>query len=596
ASVVVANPAYGTDEAAYEQYAAHLLLEGLNPYAHSLLPALRQFQVPIQYATYTTSGGVVSTLGYPALPVLLVIPFVWLTGGVQAVPLANVTALVATMVVTFFVLPRRFRALAVLAVVGLPILFGYAVAGVNVIMAVPFLVVVAWRYTETGAGGRLGRRGIAQAVCLGLAVSIQQTAWFVAPFVLVAIWAARRRELDRAGAARVLGRYTAIAGATFLAVNAWFIAAGPGLWLKGVLEPLLQHAIPYGQGLIDLPVFAGIGGGDLALYTLGAVALLAGLLVCFWAFFDALWRCAFILPSLALFFPTRSLAEYWMTLVAVWVVSVFALAPLPRGAVSGTNWGRGAWRHGRLVLGVLAFLPGAGLVGLAVGSRSPLAMDVVGIRTNGQFQRVWELRVEVTNRSGNPLAPHFATNSSGQMTPFWHRLSGPAILGPHRSAGYRLAAPNVGSMPGITQPFQLDAVTNRPGTVSVTGNITTEPYSAQIYQAEVNRVLAVGSGTDLTVELRSPLGGRVHKAGVTVELGQIIYGQSQLVPAEARIDGAPEGQSPVRQTTNAQGEATFRITDSSPQGQPVYFQAWAVSRTGYPFGYSEVVDILWSRR
>lgn len=594
-SVVVANPAYGTDEAAYEQFAANLVLGGLNPYAHNLLPALRQFQVPIQYATYTTSGGVVSTLGYPALPVLLVIPFIWLTGGVQAVPLANITALVAAMVITFFVLPRRFRVLAVLSVVGLPILFGYAVAGANVILAVPFLVVVAWRFTETGAGGRLGRRGVVQAVCLGLAVSVQQTAWFVAPFVLVAIWASRRKELDRATAARALGRYAGIALGTFLTVNAGFIAADPELWLKGVLEPLIQHAIPYGQGLIDLPVFAGVGGGDLGLYTLGAVALLTGLLVCFWISFDSLWRCAFILPSLALFFPTRSLAEYWMTLVAVWMVSVFARAPLPRAAPSGRNPGRGSWRHRRLALGVLAFLPGTGLVSLAVANSSPLAMDVIGIRTNGQFQRVWELSVEVTNRSASPLTPHFATNSSGQMTPFWHRLAGPATLGAHRSAKYRLAAPNVGSMPGITQPFQLDAVTNRPGTVSVTKNITTEPYAAQIYQAEVNPVLPAGSSTVLTVELRSPLGGRVHKAGVTVALGQIIYGQSQLVPAEARIDGAPEGQSPVQQITNTQGEATFRVADSSPQGQPIYFQAWVVSNAGYPFGYSEVVDALWSR-
>ena len=594
ASVVVANPAYGTDEAAYEQYAAHLLLDGFNPYAHNLLPALRQFQVPIQYATYTTSGGVVSTLGYPALPVLLVVPFIWLTGGVQAVPVANISFLVAAMVLTFFFLPRRFRSLAVVVVAGLPILFGYAVAGVNVILAVPFLLVVAWRFTETGAGGHLGRRGVAQAVCLGLAVSVQQVAWFLVPFVLVAIWASRRGE-DRRASAGVIARYVGIAAATFFVVNAGFIAAGPGAWAKGVLGPLLQHAIPYGQGLIDLPVFFGAGGGDLALYTLGAVAVLLGLLVCFATYYAALWRCAFILPSLALFFPTRSLAEYWMTLVAVWVVSLFALPPQHRPELARTTRLRsGGRRRLRVGLVLVAFLPGAALLGLAVADTSPLAMAVVGIRTNGQFQRVWELRVRVTNRSTGSLEPHFATNSSGQMTPFWHRLSGPAVLGAHRSARYLLAAPNVGSMPGITQPFELDAVTNKPETISVTKNITTEPYSAWIYQADVNRVLPPGAVSDLTVQLRTPLGGRVRKAGVTVELGQVIYGQSQLVAGEARIDGAPEGQSPVRAVTNARGEAIFSVSDSSPQGQPIYFQAWTVSKGGYPFGYSEIVDVLWS--
>ncbi|MFC0082294.1 hypothetical protein ACFFRE_09080 [Aciditerrimonas ferrireducens] len=595
ASAVAANPAYGTDEAAYEQYAASLLLRGVDPYGRSLLPALRLFQVPIQYATYTTSGGVVSSLGYPALPVLLIVPFIWLTGGVQSVQVANVTALAVAMVVAFFVLPRRYRTLAVLGVVGLPILFGYAVAGVNVILAVPFLVVVAWRFTETGVGGRLGRRGMVQAVCLGLAVSVQQIAWFVAPFVLVALWAARRREgLDRGDSARVLGRYAGIAAGTFFAVNAWFVAAGPLLWLKGVLGPLVQHAIPYGQGLIDLPVFAGVGGGNLSLYTFGAVALLGGLLACFGMFFGILWRAAFILPSLALFFPTRSLAEYWMTLVLVWVVAVFAAPPsaaFPRGVGAAVG---GGWRRWRPVLAVLAFLPGAGLLGAAVASPSPLAMTVVSVRTNGQFQRVWELVVKVVNRSDVPLSPHFATNSIGQMTPFWHRLEGPAVLGPHRSARYLIAAPNVGSMPGITEPFQLDALTSRPETISVTRRITTEPYSAWIYQADVNRILPAGSAATLTVELRSPLGGLVRRAGVRIELGQIIYGQSQLIPAEASIDGAPEGQSPVERTTGPDGKATFRVVDSSPQGRPVYFQAWVVSKAGYPFGYSEIVDVLWS--
>ena len=123
-----------------------------------------------------------------------------------------------------------------------------------------------------------------------------------------------------------------------------------------------------------------------------------------------------------------------------------------------------------------------------------------------------------------------------------------------------------------------------------------EPFICTIVPNHVDRVVGPGRSVKLSVRLRSPFGALVHRRGVRVELGQIIYGQSQLVPAEARIDGAPEGQTPVRQTTNARGVATFRITDSSPQGQPIYFQAWGISKAGYPFGYSEVVDVLWSGR
>jgi hypothetical protein len=597
-SVVAANPAYGTDEAAFEQYAATLLMHGGNPYAHSLLPALREFQVPIQYATYTTSGGVVATLGYPALPVLFVVPFVWLTGGVQAVPVADVTALALAMVTTFLVLPRRFRALSVVVVVALPILFGYSVAGVNAILALPLLAVVAWRFTETGAGGRLGGRGALQAVCFGLALSVQQIVWFLAPFVVVAIWVCRRHELGASRAAGVLGRYLGLAAVAFGAVNAGFVAANPSAWLHGIAGPLLQHAIPYGQGLIDLPVFAGIGGGDLGLYTVGALALLVGLLVCYRLYFTRLWRCAFILPSLALFFPTRSLAEYWATLVSVWIVSVFA-GPPPRPGQPAEAGRSGLSRllrrpWARTGVAAAAFLPGALVIGAALMSASPLSMRILRIGTNGQFQRVWELTVRVRNHGSQPLRPHFAMNSSGQMTPFWHRLAGPATLAPGASATYLLAAPNVGSMPGITEPFQLDAVTSSPESISVTRNVTTDPYATWIYQSDVNRVLPFGRSTRLTVQLRSPLGSRVERAGVRVELGQIIYAEGALIPGEARINGDPEGRSPVALLTNRAGEATFTVTDISNQHFPLYFQAWAVGPGGYPFGYSEVVDVLWA--
>lgn len=596
-STLIMNPAYGTDEAAYEQYAAQLLLHRIDPYGANLLPALRQFQVPIQYATYTVSGGIVSTLGYPALPVLLAIPFILATHGVQSVPVADITALIVAMLLSFLVLPKRYKSLSVLVVVGLPILFGYALAGVNVILALPFLVVVAWRFTETGRGGALGARGVAQAVCFGLAMSVQQLAWFVAPFVVLAIWLSRRKELDRKESALVLGKYNGIAFAAFAIVNAGFIVVGPWSWFRSVLGPLVQHAIPYGQGLIDLPVFVGAGGGNLELYTLGALLLYGGTLLCFWRFFDHLWRVTFILPALVLFFPTRSLGEYWMTMVLVWCVSLFAVAPGKNLLFTEKSFVATAQVRRRVVSALVifgSFIPGVAILALAVSSSSPFTMRVIGFRTNGQFQRVWELRVAVANHSNFALRPHFASNSIGQMTPFWHRRSGPAVLGPHKVARYVLVAPDVGSMPGITQPFQLDAVTAKPQTISVTGNVRAEPYRAWIYQSSVNQVQSSGQAVDLTVQLRSPFGGLVRKPGVSVALGQIVYRQSGLTPGEAVINGHPEGESPVVEKTNYKGEATFRLENPNVGKEPIYFQAWVVSSKNYPFGYSEIVDILWS--
>jgi len=45
-----------------------------------------------------------------------------------------------------------------------------------------------------------------------------------------------------------------------MAVNLPFILWAPGAWLSGTFSPVLQHAIPYGQGFIDAAMFFNLGG------------------------------------------------------------------------------------------------------------------------------------------------------------------------------------------------------------------------------------------------------------------------------------------------------------------------------------------------
>ena len=71
---VLRQPAYGTDEVAFDQYAAELLRHGMNPYAHSVLPALQRFLVPPIYHTYLLNGSEVDRFSYPALSFLFYIP------------------------------------------------------------------------------------------------------------------------------------------------------------------------------------------------------------------------------------------------------------------------------------------------------------------------------------------------------------------------------------------------------------------------------------------------------------------------------------------------------------------------------------------
>ncbi len=600
-------PAYGTDEAAFIQYSAQLLLHGHDPYKANLLPALTQFRVPIQFATYKLNGTIASNLAYPAASFLLLVPVDLVTHGVQAIIIENVLFLAAELVLLFLFLPTAYRALSVVTVLGLSFLFDYTIGGDIVTLAVPFLLVVAHHWTDTGRQGRLGRAGATRAVCLGIAASICQFPWFIVPFILLGLWRCRSAELGSKRAARLLFRFVAVAAVPFVVLNGPFIAWDARAWLSGILSPLLQHAIPFGQGLIDASAFFGVGGGNLAYYTDAGVAIMVLLLVLYAEHFGRLWRAAFTLPSLVFFFTTRSLSEYFIMAVATWLVAAMAGGPESSeiGALDAGYFGsigshfpknRGSVTS-KILRGTVPGLPALAAVtciALALTSLGPLRITIKSVNSNGQFQSIWRIRAEVRNHSNRPVQPHFATDASGYMTTFWNVVTGPETLGPGREAIYTLVAPNVGSMPGVTQPFVLQAVTASPESISSSALFTPQRFDCYISPSYVDSLLPLGGSVSLTVQLRSPYGAAVHSRGVPVALAQVIYGQNDLIAGEAEINGAPEGQSPVIALTNAEGTASFRIWDSSIQGgNPLYFQAYVNPARGYPYGYSEIVSVQW---
>ncbi len=459
--------AYGTDEAALEQGAATLLVHGHNPYGANLTSALAGYSTLGKYVTHTLSGGLVTTFGYPAVSLLVVAPFVVLTGGGQAVPIADVVVLMIATVVVYRQLPAGWRSLAVVLCVGFPTLSGFAVAGVNAIIAMTLLLVAANRWTATGRDGRLARGGRLRAVALGLALGTNQLAWFIAPFLIAGIYLVRSGDLGRPSALRVTGRYVGLALATFLAVNLPFIVWGPTAWIHGVAAPLTQHAIPYGQGLVDLTLFLRIGGGALNAYNYAAVTLYGALLVLYVAHFRKLGRTGLVLPMLALFVSGRSLAEYWMTMIAVMAIGALtADEPAIKGALPLLRL-RGGSPLVRRGATVALFVPVVVCLAMALGTPAPLSMRILSAHSSPQLRSVAELRLLVENRSGRPLRPHFATNVTGQSI-FWNVRGGPPILAAHHSAIYRLVAPDPSSMPPNGTKFMVEAYTAAPSTISST--------------------------------------------------------------------------------------------------------------------------------
>ncbi len=490
ASHLYFNPGYGTDEAAFVQYGATMLMHGTDPYTHSMLPALTKFHVPIEYATYTLDGNISSQLAYPALPLYAVIPFIWLTHGVQSAIVANVFFLAVSTIIAFFLLPRVFRPLSVLVMIGLPILFGYTMSGMNDLLLIPFLLVVAHRWNEVGEGSAFRRRDALQAAALGCALSVKPLAWFIAPFLVLGIWQICSHRSGLRIGTRIAARYAATSLAVALLLNAPFIVWHFGAWWRGVLAPLRQHAVPYGQGLVDVSLFFHLGGGDTGAFTIAAAFLLVAAFAAQARFFPALGRAALVMPGFILFFPARSLAAYFMTLLPVWIVGLVTC----RHGTSRSPASVAERREERWSFVLAGALLGAGaFLGVAAATPAPLDLRIESVQTNGQLQGVWQIRVHVRNRTGRTISPHFATNTFGQVTTFWHVISGPAALDPSQTAEYVLDAPNLGSMPGITTPFLLQALTDHPATISSAPIYTPQRYSAYLIPDYVNRIVKLGA-------------------------------------------------------------------------------------------------------
>lgn len=589
-----ANPGYGTDEAAYQQYAAQLLMHGLNPYTHNLVGALTKFQVPVQYATYTLNGGISSHWAYPALALFITVPFILITHGVQSSIIANVTFLAAGMVLAFAILPRSMKPLAPLIALGIPILFGYALAGTNDIIMMPFLILAVIGWDEFGGSSRRRSRDFTQAISMGCAISVQQLAWFVAPFIVFGILSIQSRKWGWKTALQSAIKYSLVSLATFIIINAPFIVWNTSAWIDGILAPLLQHAIPYGQGLIGLALFWNIGGGNIVLYTYASMLIYVALL---WVFFrnaEELARVATILPLIVFFFPTRSLAEYFMTPVLLWLVA----ATTVRTSIETDGIGVPTNVHGKTSTfrDWLALIPGLALVAVALFTPSPINLRVARVSTDGQLERIWKVQLLARNTTRHRIKPAFEMNYKGQATPFWHVVRGPRFLRPGQSGLYEIVAPDLGSMPAITTPFVVQAVTSAPESVSVSKRFIPGYESTFITPSYINSVVEPGETITFHVQLRSPFGAVIHRRRVPVALSQVIYAQSGLAYATTTINNSYPGKTPVIKYTNTKGVATFHISNSEREHAVVYYQASILSKQGYPYGYSNIVTVDWGAR
>ncbi len=272
-------------------------------------------------------------LSYPSLSFLVYVPFILLGWTSEVGAGLNVAAWALAVLLMFVLLPRSMRA-AALVFASIDVYLAFAAGGVTDMLYIPLLIVAAYRWDRFGTS----RSTYIAPVAVGLAMAIKQTPWPVLAFVLCALaWDEYDRSGDAREAARRAGRYFGVVLGVFLVPNLPYMIASPSAWVSGVFAPFVKNMVPTGQGLISLTLFAHLGGGSLAAYTVVLILAALLLLVVFVGTYPLLRPATFMLPSLAYFFAARSQTNYLIPLIPV------ALVAATQGRRSGaTTCGRAA--------------------------------------------------------------------------------------------------------------------------------------------------------------------------------------------------------------------------------------------------------------
>jgi hypothetical protein len=456
----------GTDEGVLTAQAASEILHGHAIYGQ---PWPWLFGTPSVGITKTMAGSADYTYGYPPLTALLAAPVHAVVNSTAAATLVTTGALLVGSVLLWLLLPAAWRSAATAVCLGFGFLPHYAYSGYPAILAMVFLIPVVVRWPASGAGGRLGLPGVLQALCLGAACASQQLAWFLAPFLLIGLYAVRRGELGPRRALGVVARYVGTAVLTWAAINAYFAAQDFHDWLHGLLLPITQKAILHGQGVMGISYYFTAGSSRLDYYSYGSTLLLLGLLIATLLFVRRLGPALTVLPWLTFYLSTRSQDGYFLMMTPLWIA---AAATVP-GSELAKAWQpripRLTSRRAKAVLAGALLVPAMVCVTVAAASPPPMRMSLTPTFLQRPDHRdITRLAVRVVNSTGDVLTPHFALRIGQGASDWWTIADGPASLAPHASATYVVTPPGgVRKVPGGKDPHvYLIAVTGTPMTIT----------------------------------------------------------------------------------------------------------------------------------
>lgn len=230
-----------TDELAIEMLSAKALLLGHDPYGIVFsVHTLRSLGVPSSFFTPTRTGNYVTSLQYPSLSFLIMIPFVIFSIKPEVLLLLFSIFLLSIVPLSFIKNNMDYAA---------PLATAIAIFNVNFILfSFDGITDVIWA-TFMGMSILLINKKYLQGIFYGIALSFKQIPLIIFPFLFIYIF-------KTYGLKRALLFLLATLG-TFLVFNIPFILMNPQAYLGGVVGPELSPLLGIGFGISQLS-FLGI--------------------------------------------------------------------------------------------------------------------------------------------------------------------------------------------------------------------------------------------------------------------------------------------------------------------------------------------------
>ena len=171
---------------------------------------------------------------YPAGSFLLPAPFVFL--GISDIRIVYAIFFLAGLVYAVWIIPKKKRLLFIgVAFISLELWNSIFSGGEMGNLYFPFLL-IAWL--------ALNRNLWLSVICMGIAVTTKQTAWFFLPFYLILLFKTH-------GIKKLLAGMSVIA-AIFVVTNLPFALGDLRLWFASITSPMTDLMFPNGMGLITL--------------------------------------------------------------------------------------------------------------------------------------------------------------------------------------------------------------------------------------------------------------------------------------------------------------------------------------------------------